>query len=216
MPPEFHVILSWWDVVKIYDFLRVKSLCCWYYYIAVAVTHISQIDKSCLYQLGTVSEGGFSLFPMKCTFRLTFPKQFYPGVFGNLVQHYRNFPKFSDRQVWGNRADPDQTAPRSSLIRVYTVCHSVCIIWIHYSMVKPHSSNFRVIITNCFGVRIFRKFTIIILSPCKKSLTRCVADMLLQHCKNAAKIYRKITKILDTRKIAVITLKVEQDGFSLE
>ena len=23
---------------------------------------------------------------------------------------YRNFPKFSDRQVWANSADPDQTA----------------------------------------------------------------------------------------------------------
>ena len=29
-------------------------------------------------------------------------------------------------------------------------------------------------------------------------------------------IYRKNPKILDTRKFAVITLKVEQDGFSLE
>ena len=27
----------------------------------------------------------------------------------------------------------------SSLIRVYTVCHSVCIVWTHYSMVEPHS-----------------------------------------------------------------------------
>ena len=29
-------------------------------------------------------------------------------------------------------------------------------------------------------------------------------------------MYRKIPKILDTRKFAVITLKVEQDVFSLE
>ena len=27
---------------------------------------------------------------------------------------YRNFPKFSDRQVWANSADPDQTAPRGA------------------------------------------------------------------------------------------------------
>ena len=26
----------------------------------------------------------------------------------------------SDRQVWANSADPDQTAPRGALIRVYT------------------------------------------------------------------------------------------------
>ena len=50
---------------------------------------------------------------------------------------------------------------RSSLIRVYTVFHSICIVWTHYSMVDPHSSNFRVITTNCLGVRIFRKFTVI-------------------------------------------------------
>ena len=49
---------------------------------------------------------------------------------------------------------------RNSLIWVCTVCHSVCIVWTHYSLVKPHSSNFRVIITNILGVRIFRKFTV--------------------------------------------------------
>ena len=48
-------------------------------------------------------------------------------------------------------------------MRVYTVCHSVCVVWTHYSMVEPHSSNFRVIITNVLGVRIFRKFTVIML-----------------------------------------------------
>ena len=56
-----------------------------------------------------------------------------------------------------------QCRPRSdcSSIRVYTVCHSVCIVWTHYSMVEPHSSNFRVITTNFLGVRIFRKFTVV-------------------------------------------------------
>ena len=28
---------------------------------------------------------------------------------------YRNFPKFSDRQVWANSANPDQTAPRGAV-----------------------------------------------------------------------------------------------------
>ena len=70
---------------------------------------------------------------------------------------YRNGPKFSDRYVWANSADPDQ---RCSLIRVYTVCHSVCIVWLHYFLVEPHSSNFRVITTIFLGVRIFRKFTV--------------------------------------------------------
>ena len=55
-----------------------------------------------------------------------------------VLKRYRNVPKFSDRYAWANSADPDQTA-RSSLIRVYTVCHSVCIVWTHYSMIEPHS-----------------------------------------------------------------------------
>ena len=86
---------------------------------------------------------------------------------------YRNDPKFSDRYVWANSADPDQEQSdqglhwansadpdRLLLIRVYTVCHSLCIIWTRYTMVEPHSSNFRVITTNFLGVRIFRKFTV--------------------------------------------------------
>ena len=28
---------------------------------------------------------------------------------------YRNDPKFSDRQVWANSADPDQTVPRGAV-----------------------------------------------------------------------------------------------------
>ena len=46
---------------------------------------------------------------------------------------YHNFPKFSDRQVWAKGVDPDE----SSLIRVYTVCHSICTFWTHYSIVEP-------------------------------------------------------------------------------
>ena len=61
---------------------------------------------------------------------------------------YHNDPKYLDRQIWANSADPDQTAPRrvsSSLIRVYTVCHSLCIIWMHYSKLKPPCLTFRMI-----------------------------------------------------------------------
>ena len=28
---------------------------------------------------------------------------------------YHNDPKFSDRQVWANSVDPDQTAPRGAV-----------------------------------------------------------------------------------------------------
>ena len=47
-----------------------------------------------------------------------------------------------------------------SLIRVYTVCNSVCIFWTHYSMVKPPCSNFRLITANFLFVQIFRIFTV--------------------------------------------------------
>ena len=45
------------------------------------------------------------------------------------------------------------------LIRVYTVCNSLCIFWTHYSTVKP-LCNFRVISANFWGVLIFRIFTV--------------------------------------------------------
>ena len=31
------------------------------------------------------------------------------------LKYYRNVPKFSDRQVWTNSADPDQIAPRGAV-----------------------------------------------------------------------------------------------------
>ena len=37
---------------------------------------------------------------------------------------------------------------RSSLIRVYTVCNSLCIFWMHYSKEKPLCLTFRVITAN--------------------------------------------------------------------
>ena len=83
----------------------------------------------------------------------------HPTMFGQ-IPVFGMLPKFSDRYAWVNSADPDQ---RSSLIRVYTVCHSVCIVWTHYSMVEPHSSNFRVITTN-FGVSEYLgKITVLIM-----------------------------------------------------
>ena len=78
------------------------------------------------------------------------------------MRKYRNDPnKFSDRYVWANSADPDQTAPLEQSDKgLYTVCHSICLVWTYYSMVEPHSSNFRVITTNVLGVRIFRNFMV--------------------------------------------------------
>ena len=33
----------------------------------------------------------------------------------NRFRGYYNDPKFSDRQVWANKADPDETAPRGAV-----------------------------------------------------------------------------------------------------
>ena len=62
--------------------------------------------------------------------------------------YYCNDPKFSDRYACANSADPDEQSDQG-----YTVCHSVCIVWTHSSMIEPHSSNF-------LGIQIFRKFTV--------------------------------------------------------
>ena len=61
-----------------------------------------------------------------------------------------NEPKFLSKQC----------GPRSSLIRVYGVCHSACIFWTHSTMVKFHYSNFRIITANCSGVQIFLILTV--------------------------------------------------------
>ena len=47
-----------------------------------------------------------------------------------------------------------------SVALVYTVCHSVCTIWTHNSMVNPHCSIFRMITAIFLGVQIFRNFTV--------------------------------------------------------
>ena len=46
------------------------------------------------------------------------------------------------------------------MIRVYTVCNSVRVFWMHYSVVKPPCSNFRMINANFSGVRMFRIFVV--------------------------------------------------------
>ena len=57
-----------------------------------------------------------------------------------------------------------------NLIRVYTVCNSGCIFCVHYSLVKPSCSNFRVIAANFWGVRVFRNFTVVFLKTGKNPM----------------------------------------------
>ena len=56
-----------------------------------------------------------------------------------ILEDYRIDPKYRCRQIWAN------SRPwRSSLIRVYNVCHFICIIWLHKCMLKPHCSNLNI------------------------------------------------------------------------
>ena len=61
---------------------------------------------------------------------------------------YRNVLKFSDRQVWANRADPDQTAPRglgsgSALFAIPSASFG-CITLRQSSTFRVITANFRV------------------------------------------------------------------------
>ena len=56
--------------------------------------------------------------------------------------------QFSDRPALTNSANPDQTVPsRSSLFRVYTVCHSISTVG---HMEKPPCLNLKVITEKAF------------------------------------------------------------------
>ena len=65
-----------------------------------------------------------------------------------MKKDHRNFHKFSDRS-----GQTVQTQMRLLLESLHCLLF-VCTVWTHYSMVEPHSSNFRVITTIFFGVRI--------------------------------------------------------------
>ena len=51
-----------------------------------------------------------------------------------------------------------RTDRRSSLIRVYTVCHSVCFFLTHYSVVKWYCSKIRIVTAIFFGCPNFKEF----------------------------------------------------------
>ena len=48
----------------------------------------------------------------------------------------------------------------SSLIRVFTVCYSICVFLTKYATVWPFCLNFRLITAKFSGVRKFRNFTV--------------------------------------------------------
>ena len=67
-----------------------------------------------------------------------------------------NFPKFSDRQVWANSVDPDQTAPLSGST-LFAIPSAD--LWMQYSKEKPSCSTFRVIPANFRVSEIFGFYT---------------------------------------------------------
>ena len=81
---------------------------------------------------------------------------------GHHIKHTirdKNFPVVKDCST-DRSGQTVQTLLRLLLIKGYTVCHSVNIFWTHYSTVKPHCSNFRVITAIFSGVQSFRVFMV--------------------------------------------------------
>ena len=74
------------------------------------------------------------------------------------VIHVRNDPKFSDRLIWANSADP--------LIRTFIVCYSICVFLTKYAAVWLLCLNFRVITARFSGVRKLRNFTVSLYRLC--------------------------------------------------
>ena len=65
-----------------------------------------------------------------------------------------------DRQTWVNtecRPSSDSDLFFNQII-VYTVCHSICMLRIHYCMANSLCSHFRIIIAIISGVPFFRIF----------------------------------------------------------
>ena len=91
-----------------------------------------------------------------------------------------------------------QTQIRLLLIRVYTVCNSLCIFWI-----------FRVITTILFAVQIFRKFTVL-------SLLCAAKVMKIPLTSRKVDVTVNFLNIRTPQKFVVITLKFELCGSIIE
>ena len=65
----------------------------------------------------------------------------------------------------------------SSLIRIYTVCHSFCIFWRHYFLVKLNCLILRTTMVAGLGVPIFRVFTVI--ANCYSCIKECHYSYIL-------------------------------------
>ena len=98
-------------------------------------------------------------------------------MFSLVLVQYHNVPKVSDREVWANSVDLDQTAPAlnhfvqilgglQQIVWMSEILGSLLYVmkswgcWFKSCTVKPPCLNFRVITANVSGVRIFRIFMV--------------------------------------------------------
>ena len=79
---------------------------------------------------------------------------------------YCNDPKFSDRQVYANSVDPDQTASRGAVWSGSTLLAILSASFTYYFMVKQPCSDFSLITANCAGDWIFYRRQIMLGLTC--------------------------------------------------
>ena len=70
---------------------------------------------------------------------------------------------------------------RSSLIRIYTVCHSFYIFWRHYFIVKLNCFILRTTTVAGLGVPIFRVFTVVEFANSKDPIQAALNEPLQLH-----------------------------------
>ena len=87
-----------------------------------------------------------------------------------IISHHNNPYKFTGKILNIGTCMSEQTVKilirlllRSSLIRIYTVCHSFYIFWRHYFIVKLNCFIFRTTTVAGLGVPIFRVFMVVLI-----------------------------------------------------
>ena len=96
------------------------------------------------------------------------------------------------RQLLEEQSDQDS---------VYIVCHSVCIFWTHYSVLKRYCSTFR-IFTSFSGVWIFRNFTVTPIPSRKLLRIKVTPDLHPTYSKNGG----NLGLVLKMKNIACISI----------
>ena len=94
---------------------------------------------------------------------------------------------------------------RSSLIRVYSVCHSICIFWTNCSVVKRYCSQFRMIAA-IFRVTEYLRIFTVILTIFQENLTQPHCRVDAEHIGSYTYHLSKLIAWLSTlAKITLVT-----------